>query len=322
MTRTAGAALRAHWDEILVVAVLAGAIVWFLNIEAVSTSVTEGSVTAPIELDAGADRRYLDDMTVAIESAPVRRATAEATDLTVDQVISRLTVEPRVDSRLVRLADRSVDHDPELARLVISSAVEAAHEIAIAPPTDEEVQRTIASLGERLDQAVELIALPGIDTAALVALDDDLLEVRSALSQEQVAINADPEVVAERAEQAQRAFGDALADPFVDDSDLAQSLVTARDDVRRIAAAVAVLEPDTVPPLEIGATVAQQSLERPFGAAVLAALTGLAIASIVAMAWQYRSDRKRDDQGDVQAYRSVSIDERLSEHVPEDPTRT
>ncbi len=322
MTRTAGAALRAHWDEILVVAVLAGAIVWFLNIDEVTTSVTEGAVTAPSELEAGADRRYLDDMTVAIESAPVRRATAEATGLTVDQVISRLTVGPRVDSRLLQVVDRSVDHDPELARLVISSSVEAAHEIAIAPPTEDEVQRTIASLGERLDQAVELIGASGIDSAALVALDDELLEVRSALSQEQVATRADAVVVDELADQAQRAFGDALADPFVDDSDLGQSLVTARDDVRRIAAAVTTLEPDTEPLLEIGPTVAQQSLERPFGAAILAGLTGLTIASIVAMAWQYRADRKRDAQGDMQAYRSVSIDERLSEHVPEDPTRT
>ena len=320
MTRTAGAALRAHLDEILVVAVLAGAIVWFLNIEAATTSITQGLVQAPTALDSGADRRYLDDMTVALESAPVRRATAEATGLTVDQVISRLSAGPRIDGRIVQVEDRAVDHDPDLAGLVISSSVEAAHDIAIAPPTDEEVRRTIANLGERLDQAVELIGPSEVESAALVELDDELLEVRSALSQEQVAIEADAAVVDELAAQAGLAFGDALADPFVDDSDLSQSLVTARDDVRRIAAAVTTLDPDTQPSLDIGPTIEQESLDRPFGAAVLAGLTALAVASCAAIAWQFRADRKRDAKGDLQAYRSVSIDERLSDHLPEDTT--
>ena len=150
MTRTAGAAVRAHLHEILVLAVLAGAIVWFLNVDATTTSVTEGRIQAPTDLGAGADRRYLDDMTVAIESAPVRQATAEATGLTVDQVISRLAVGPRIDGRVVQVEDRELHHDPPLAGLVITSSVEAAHAIAIGPPTDEEVRRTIAGLGERL----------------------------------------------------------------------------------------------------------------------------------------------------------------------------
>ena len=107
MTRTAGAAVRAHLHEILVLAVLAGAIVWFLNVDATTTSVTEGRIQAPTDLGAGADRRYLDDMTVAIESAPVRQATAEATGLTVDQVISRLAVGPRIDGRVVPMTSRS-----------------------------------------------------------------------------------------------------------------------------------------------------------------------------------------------------------------------
>jgi hypothetical protein len=320
MTRTAGAALRAHLDEILVIAVLAGAIVWFLNVDASTTSHTRGLVVAPTELDAGADRRYLDDMTVAIESAPVRRATAEATGLTVDQVISRLTVGPRIEGRIVQVDDRAVGHDPELAQQVISTSVEAAHEIALAPPTDEEVRRTIANLGERLDQVVELIRRPAIDSAALVEMDDELLEVRSALSQEQVATRADAEAIEELAVQAGRAIEDALADPFVDESDLAQSLTTARDDVRRLSAAVTTLDPDSEAQLEIGPTVQQQSLERPFGAAVLAGLAGLAAASIVAVAWQYRADRKREAQGDLHAYKSVSIDERLSDHLPADRT--
>lgn len=98
-------------------------------------------------------------------------------------------------------------------------------------------------------------------------------------------------------------------------------MVTARDDVRRIAAAVTTQDPATEPRLEIGPTIGRQSLDRPFGAAVLAGLMGLAVASLAAIAWQYRAERKRDAQGDVQAYRSVSIDDRLSDHLPDEAGR-
>ena len=308
MTSTAGAALRAHLDEILVVAMLAAAIAWFLDVDARTTYLTQGRVQAPTELDSGADRRYLDDMTLALESAPVRRATAEATDLTVDQVISRFTVGPRVDGRSLRLEDHTSQYDPEMARLVISTSVESAHEIALAPPTDEEILRTASSIGERLDQVVEL--------------DDELLEVRSGLSQQQVASDADVEAVEELAMQAVTAIEAALADPFVDNADVVQSLTTARDDVRRLTAAVITLDPGSDPRLEIGPTTEQQSLNRPFGQAVLIGLATLAVASIAAIAWEQYASRKRDAQGDLQAYRSVSIDERLSDHLPKDRTPT
>ena len=322
MTRTAGAALRAHLDEILVVAMLAAAIAWFLNVDARTTYRTESQIQAPDELVQGADRRYLDDMTVALESTPVRQATAEATGLTVDTVISRLTLGPRINARRLALEDHTAINDPELAQLVISSSVDAAHEIALAPPTDEEVRRTVSSMGERLDQVVELISRSQVDSAALVELDSDLLEVRSGLSQLQVAseADADPAAVEELAMDAVAAIENAMADPFVDETALAQSLTTARNDVRRLAAAVITLESDVEPQLEIGPTVGQQSLDRPFGQAVLVGLAAFAIASIAAILWEQRSSRKRDQQGDLQAYRSVSIDERLSGHLPEQAT--
>ncbi|MFA9565392.1 MAG: hypothetical protein ACERLM_11905, partial [Acidimicrobiales bacterium] len=204
----------------------------------------------------------------------------------------------------------------------ISTSVESAHEIALAPPTDEEILRTASSIGERLDQVVELISRAQVDSAALVELDDELLEVRSGLSQQQVASDADDEAVEELATQAVTAIETTLADPFVDNADVAQSLTTARDDVRRLTAAVITLDPGSDPRLEIGPTTEQQSLNRPFGQAVLIGLATLAVASIAAIAWEQYASRKRDAQGDLQAYRSVSIDERLSDHLPKDRTPT
>ncbi len=294
---------------------LAVAIVWYLDVDATTVHVTRAEVSAPAGLDSGADAGYVEELTVAIGSSEVRRATAEATGMPVDQIFSRLRVAVRTDPPAALVEDRATRDDPVLAASVITSAVESAHAIAVAPPTPEELRPTIARVGEQLDQLEEFVAGSMIGSPALVTLDQATVRVRAGLTRQQVATTPDPVEVGTLTGEARAAVETALADPLVAGSDLELALTSVRDDLIRLATSVTTVAADAAPRIEIGSTSPHQTLQRPFAQAVLTGLVGAIAFSLVAIAWEEGARRRRFAPSNLDAVEAVSVSDRLEGHV-------